>query len=105
MKYSVIWSAFSEKQIDVIFEFYSKTVSIKIAKKIVKEILLAPEYLVQNPKMGSKEILLENREIEYRYIIVGNHKIIYSVDEQNCKIKIADVFDTRQNPIKINKEK
>ena len=67
--------------------------------------MLAPENLVHNPRIGAKEGLLDSRVIEYRYIIVGNHKIIYSIDEQNCKIKIADVFDTRQNPIKISEEK
>jgi len=30
-------------------------------------------------------------------------QIIYSVDQENIFIKIADVFDTRQNPIKIHR--
>jgi mRNA-degrading endonuclease RelE of RelBE toxin-antitoxin system len=41
----------------------------------------------------------------YRYIVCGNYKIIYSVDIEEQLIKIADVFDTRQNPIKIKRNK
>jgi mRNA-degrading endonuclease RelE of RelBE toxin-antitoxin system len=44
--------------------------------------------------------LLENRNIEYHYIVESNYKIIYSIDDENQFIKIADVFDTRQNPEK-----
>ena len=35
----------------------------------------------------------------HRYIIRGNYKIIYKI--QNQKMYITDVFDTRQNPEKI----
>lgn len=105
MKYTIIWSAFAEKQIDNIFEYYEENVSLKIAKSIVKTIILAPEKLKNHPKMGAKETLLENRKIEYHYIIKANYKIIYAVDEQNYQIKISDVFDTRQNPVKIEREK
>ncbi|WP_288462381.1 hypothetical protein [uncultured Chryseobacterium sp.] len=55
--------------------------------------------------MGQTEFLLEDRIIPYHYIVESNYKIIYSVDEENQLIKIADVFDTRQNPKKIAREK
>jgi len=55
--------------------------------------------------MGQTEFLLENRIIKYHYLVESNYKIIYSVDEENQLIKIADVFDTRQNPKKIDREK
>lgn len=51
--------------------------------------------------MGAKEVMLSNRQIGYRYIITTNYKIIYSVNEADKLIKIADVFDTRQNPTKL----
>ncbi|HMV14962.1 MAG TPA: hypothetical protein PKK18_09665 [Chitinophagales bacterium] len=57
------------------------------------------------PKLGPKELTLLNRKIEYRYIVETDYKIIYSIDEATHLIKIADVFDTRQNPIKIEREK
>lgn len=105
MSYKVIWSAFSEKQIDSIFNYYSKKANPIIASKIVKQILLAPEMLIKNPKIGQQEIHLTNRFIKYHYILALNYKIIYSVDEAKKRIKIADVFDTRQDPKKIEREK
>lgn len=105
MKYTIIWSAFSEKQIDNIFEYYRENVSPEVAKSIVKTIILAPAKLIDHPKMGAKETLLENRRFEYHYIVKANYKIIYSVDEKNHQIKISDIFDTRQNPVKIEREK
>jgi len=46
--------------------------------------------------------LLKDRKETYRYLIFKNYKILYSVDSQQNLIKVADVFDTRQNPKKIN---
>ncbi|MBW7675461.1 type II toxin-antitoxin system RelE/ParE family toxin [Chryseobacterium chendengshani] len=106
MKYKVIWSEFSEQQIDEIFYYYEqKSKSYQVALKIVTKILLAPDRLMHNPRLGQKEYLLENRSFEYYYIVESNYKIIYSIDDKYFQIKIVDVFDTRQNPEKINREK
>jgi toxin ParE1/3/4 len=106
VEYEVVWSEFSEKQIDDIFNYYEQTSkSYQVALKIVTKVLLAPDKLIYNPKIGQREFLLEEREVEYHYIVESNYKIIYSIDEENHYIKIADVFDTRQNPEKIDREK
>ncbi|MDY0929692.1 type II toxin-antitoxin system RelE/ParE family toxin [Chryseobacterium sp. CFBP8996] len=106
MKYEVIWSEFSEKQIDEIFNYYKEvSKSYQVALNIITKILLAPNKLIYNPKIGQRELLLENRNIEYHYIVESNYKIIYSIDTENQFIKIADVFDTRQNPEKMEREK
>ncbi|WP_294299539.1 type II toxin-antitoxin system RelE/ParE family toxin [uncultured Chryseobacterium sp.] len=106
MKYEVIWSAFSEQQIDDIFNYYEQTSkSYQIALKIITNILLAPDKLRHYPRIGQKEFLLEHHHIEYYYIVESNYKIVYSIDDENGYIKIADVFDTRQNPEKINRKK
>ncbi len=102
-KYKIIWSKFSEQQIDEIYDFYKARVNIQFAKKIVKKILLAPDILIKSPDVGTIEQLLIGRQKEYRYIITTNYKIIYYVSESDKLIKIADVFDTRQNPIKLKK--
>tara|TARA_B110000090_G_scaffold207823_1_gene260105 strand:+ start:842 stop:1027 length:186 start_codon:yes stop_codon:yes gene_type:complete len=59
--------------------------------------------LIKNPVIGKKEQLLENRKQNYRHLIITNYKIIYSVNEEIEAIKIVDVFDTRQNPIKLKR--
>ncbi len=64
-------------------------------------IINSPKILINTPYIGQVEDLLKEREIQYRYLVVNNYKLIYSVDDANWYIKIADVFDTRQNPTKI----
>jgi len=82
MEYKVVWSEFSEKQIDEIFNYYRQTSqSYHVALKIVTKILLAPDKLKNNPKIGQKEFLLEQRTIKYHYLVESNYRIIYSIDE------------------------
>jgi len=101
VEYKVIWSRFAEKRIDEIYDYYARKVNVRLAKKIVKNIIIAPNILIRNPKVGAEERLLQHRKIEYRYIVTTNYKIIYSVEEKDHSIRIADVFDTRQDPGKI----
>jgi len=101
LEYTIIWSRFSENKIDKIYDYYETRVNTQLAKKIVKSILSTPDQLIKNPKIGALESSLKNREIEYRYIISTNYKIISSVEELDKSVRIADVFDTRQNPNKI----
>ena len=105
MNFKIIWSEFSETQLDEIYEYYEKKASLKIANKIVTGIIKESEKLIKASFIGQEEELLKDREIHYRYLVFKNYKVIYSVDEQNGFIKIADVFDTRQNPPKMKRTK
>lgn len=60
---------------------------------------------MSNPEITQIEDLLLDRESDYRYIICKSYKIIYSIDIHQKLIKIADVFDTRQNPIEMKRIK
>ncbi|MEQ8478044.1 type II toxin-antitoxin system RelE/ParE family toxin [Fulvivirga sp.] len=100
-----IWSEFAESQLDEIFEYYQGKVSPKIALELINGIINEPEKLAKSPYIGQEEELLKEREIEYRYLVYKNYKLIYSVDKTNGFIKIADVFDTRQNPPKLKRTK
>jgi plasmid stabilization system protein ParE len=103
MLFRVIWSEFAEIKFVEIQEYYLTNISEKIAKKIAKNILLATQQLEKTPYLGQKEELLLDRDIEYRYLVYTNYKIIYSVEEHISLVKIHDIFDTRQNPIKIKR--
>ncbi len=103
MGFRIIWSDFAENQIDKIYLYYKNKVNISVASKLVKEIINAPQKLLKSPNIGQQEDLLNERDIKYRYIIFKNYKLIYSVDYENELIKITDVFDTRQNPVKIQR--
>ncbi|WP_179377413.1 type II toxin-antitoxin system RelE/ParE family toxin [Winogradskyella wichelsiae] len=105
MNFKIIWSDFSETQLDEIYEYYGKKASLKVATKIVTGIIKESEKLIKASFIGQEEELLKDREIQYRYLVFKNYKVIYSVDEQNGFIKIADVFDTRQNPPKMKRTK
>jgi len=105
MNFKIIWSNFSETQLDEIYEYYEKKVSLKVVNKIVTGIIKESEKLIKASFIGQKEELLKDREIQYRYLVFKNYKVIYSVDEQNGFIKIADVFDSRQNPPKLKRTK
>lgn len=74
---------------------------MKLAKKIIHSIIDKTKSLKNNPFIGQLEPLLNERTELYRYLVVSNYKLIYSVDENKALIKIADVFDTRQNPDKM----
>lgn len=105
MEFNVIWSHFAEEQIDDIFEYYKLEANLRIAKKIIASLISATEILEKNPEIGQIEELLYERKDVYRYLVHKNYKIIYSIDKDQKRIKIADVFDTRQNPVKITRSK
>ncbi|AOR27394.1 plasmid stabilization system protein [Formosa sp. Hel1_33_131] len=103
MNYIIIWSNFAEYQLDEIFNYYTKKVNVKVAQSIMFKIRDKVEVLIKNPLIGEKEELLEDRKQNYRRLIVTNYKIIYSLNEKIETIKIVDIFDTRQNPIKLKR--
>ncbi len=104
-KNRIIWSEFASEQLDNIFDYYEKRVSITVSLKIVQSIIADIEKLENNPFIGQYEELLKNRKQEYRSLISKNYKIIYTIDSLNQIIRIYDIFDTRQNPKKIIKNK
>ncbi len=105
MKFKVIWSDYAETQLDKIFTYYIENASLRVARNVLKKIIAEPNRLLENPHASQVEDFLLDREAVYRYLICKNYKIIYSVDEKNHFIQIADVFDTRQNPQKIKRTK
>ncbi len=104
-QFEVIWSDQAEIELDKIFEYYSEFVSLRVAKNLLQEIVEEPNKLISNPEISQREDLLLDRDGEYRYLLCKSYKLIYSIDHKTKRIKIADVFDTRQNPSKIKRTK
>ncbi len=96
----IAWSEFSQSALKDIFNYYNKYASKKIAVKIKNQILNSTKHLINNPEIGQTEILLEELNENHRYIVTGNYKVIYKITDNH--ILITDVFDTRQNPVKMN---
>ena len=105
MSFQIIWSDQAEIQLDRIFEYYSENASVRVAVNLIRKIIDEPNKLLEKPEISQREELLLDRESEYRYLVCKNYKIIYSVDSKAKLIKIADVFDSRQNPTKIKRTK
>lgn len=103
MAYQIIWSNFAAHQLDKIFNYFAEEVNQKVAKHIIAKIYIGTNNLTKTPFIGQLEPLLTERKENYRYLIIGNYKVIYTVNEAQQLVKIADVFDCRQNPTKLKR--
>ena len=56
----------------------------------------------KHPKAGLREPLLRNRKKVYRYFhLMGSLKLLYYYVESSDTIRIADVWDSRREPAKL----
>ena len=96
-KVQVIWTDESLSDLEVIYDFIAER-SPRSAKKVIQSILSRTHQLETFPQSGSaqKIDLIVNRE--YRYLIKGNYKIVYSLDDK--VLYVESVVDTRQDPTK-----
>lgn len=79
--------------------FLEKKVSEKQIRIIISRIFERCDDLLENPESGSKEEYLEHLGLGHRRLIVGHFKVIYRI--QGKIIFITDIFDSRQNPVKM----
>lgn len=103
MELELFWTDTAKKGLESVFNYYKRYANIEIAHNITNSIQDSVDILVYQPKMGQIEDLLRNRKVEYRYIVTGNYKVIYCIDDSY--IKIAAIFDCRQNPQKLKTKK
>lgn len=99
----IIWTDFAKNELKQIFDYYKKEASQRVATKLTQTIVKETFKLSKHPKIGQKEDLLKSRSQSFRYLVVKNYKIIYWINESKFRIEIVDLFDTRQNPVKIKR--
>ena len=104
MELKIFWTNFSQKELEKIYQYYREKAGTRIAKKIVNGIYNETLKLKSQPEIGQAEELLKNRKQEFRYLVYKNYKVIYWINNTENRIEINDVFDTRQNPIKIERK-
>lgn len=92
----VFWSEFASLQLQQIYTYYKSVAGYKIASNIKSNIFEATRQLNTHPLSGQLEPHLEQLNEGHRYLVSGNHKIIYKLIEKG--ILITDIFDARQNP-------
>jgi toxin ParE1/3/4 len=97
----ILWTNFASESLFEIYSYYKEAASENVAKRIKFKIFNATRQLTKHPLSGQLETNLLKLGEEHRYLIEGNYKIIYKRVKEG--ILITDVFDTRQNPIKIFK--
>lgn len=95
----IIWTNFAKQELKQIHDYYKNKASDKVAKKIVREIKSSVEILNEHQLAGQVEEYLVALNLSHRYILSGNYKVIYRIEEDI--IYITDVFDTRRNPKKM----
>jgi len=105
MELGIFWTEFAKKELKGIFDYYKEKAGPQIARKLVQGIYAATLELKNNPEIGQKEELLLNRPQGFRYLVHSNYKIIYWINQENDRVEISDVFDARQNPVKIKRNK
>jgi toxin ParE1/3/4 len=98
----IIWTDFASETLSEIYQYYKENVNPSIALKIKTEIFTATSQLIKHPFSGQIELNLERLNEGHRYLLKGNYKIIYKKVPKG--ILITDVFDTRQDTVKINNE-
>lgn len=105
MEIEVYWTDSAKKELSRIFKYYQKKVNLKLARRLTNQVVSDTDILKNFPEIGAQEELLKARPQMFRYIISSNYKIIYWFDSEKKRIEIVDVFDTRQNPSKIKRNK
>lgn len=105
MGLTVYWTQFAENKLDDIFEYYKFKAGIKVAQTLVNGIIDISFTLEFNAYGGQKEELLSKRIEDFRYLVFKNYKIIYWIDERKQIVYVSNLFDTRQNPLKLTLEK
>jgi len=103
MDLKIYWTDFAKSELRSIFQFYYGKVSLRVADSIVEGVINHVKILSHHPKIGPVELLLKERNREFRYLVFRNYKIIYWINATKNRIDIIDVFDTRQNPEKIKR--
>ncbi len=94
---TIYWDNEAKADLKLIFEFI-KIKSIQGAKNVVKDIVIQSKNIHYPEQYQVDEILGE----PYRRMVVRDYKIIYKV-HSDTEIRILQIFDSRQNPIKLRK--
>jgi plasmid stabilization system protein ParE len=105
MELKIFWTNFSKQELKKIFDYYKLEANLNVAKSLVGGIAIATSKLIIQPEIGQEEELLKVHERNFRYFLFKNYKIIYLINSKMSRIEIFDIFDTRQNPTKLKRNK
>lgn len=64
-------------------DYFTECVDLEMANELVEELIEKADQLKENPYSGPIEPLLSHRKKDFRYLVKGNYKSIYFIDELN----------------------
>jgi plasmid stabilization system protein ParE len=105
MELEAYWLDLAEHKLEAIYEYYSIKANKKIAKKLITGIVNTTIGIENQPEIEQIELNLRHRGKEFRYLVYKNYKIVYWVNYDFNRVEIANAFDTRQNPYKLDETK
>ena len=105
MELEVYWLELAENKLEDIYGYYSIKASKRVAENLINGIVDTTIGIEKQPEIGQIEIMLKHKKQEFRYLVFKNYKIVYWINYNFNRIEIANVFDTRQDPEKINEMK
>lgn len=103
MEVVVIWTDSAIEELQQIYEYYHNKAGDKTANKLVNKIVDLSIKLEKFPLMGQTEALLIHYKKDIRYLVQGNYKIVYMVQEDI--VYVLTVFDCRQDPALLKRRK
>ena len=93
----VIWSPFALHQRKETARYIHQEFGQKATKKFHQNVLQWVSLIADNPGIGPKELLLQDKKREYRSIVISKrNKLVYYVEGDN--LYIAALWDTRREP-------
>ena len=104
MGLEIYWLEFAESKLNDIYDYYSEKANKKVAKKLILGIVNSTIKISNHPDVGPLEKSLSHRVEKFRFVVFKNYKIIYRTNEDLKRIEIFNVFDTRQDPLKLKQE-
>lgn len=100
MKREIIFSKNAEKSLIDLMEYLELKWSIKVRDKFISKLDKSIHLIQKEPEIFPKSQVNKN---QYRCVLSKQTTIYYKYNSK--QVRVLALFDTRQNPIKINKIK
>lgn len=99
-KMTIEWSKTANRDIGRIEKYLINQAGERRARKTLNKIYGHVDILIENPRAGQFESMLDDQPIGYRRLVEGNYKILYYIKSDRV-VRIAAVFDCRRDPAKM----
>lgn len=93
----LIWSKRANTEWKKVATYIHSEFGKKASLTYLQKTKMTERKLLKYPELGSPELLLSDKKLFYRSIIISKHsKLIYYI--KNDEVRISDIWDMRRNP-------